>query len=143
MSLSKSNGDIRWQQRFNSYNKALSQLTEAVALAKQRPLSALEKQGLVKAFEFTHELAWKVMKDYFIYQGTVHITGSRDATREAFQNQLIAEGETWMEMIISRNQAVHMYDETVINAIIEQISQLYTPLFIQFKTVMQGLTCAK
>jgi len=143
MSLSNSSNDIRWQQRLNSYNQALAQLIDAVALAEQRSLSALEKQGLVKAFEFTHELAWKVMKDYFVYQGAVHITGSRDATREAFQNRLIVEGETWMEMIISRNRAVHMYDETLINAIVKQISQQYTPLFVQFRTVMQGLIDAQ
>ncbi len=53
-------------------------------LGRQRPLSELERQGLIKVFEFTHELAWNVMKDYFEYQGTGSIMGSRDATREAF-----------------------------------------------------------
>jgi hypothetical protein len=48
--------DIRWIQRFNHFVKALSQLEEAVQLAQQRPLSKLEEQGLIQAFEFTHEL---------------------------------------------------------------------------------------
>ena len=61
--------DIRWQQRLDNYARALAQLTSAVTLAAQRPLSELEQQGLIQAFEFTHELAWKVMKDYFDYQG--------------------------------------------------------------------------
>ena len=61
--------DIRWQQRLTNYEKALAQLISAVNLARQRSLSELEIQGLIQAFEFTHELAWNVMKDYFLYQG--------------------------------------------------------------------------
>jgi hypothetical protein len=53
----------------------LGSLREGVALASQRALSDLEKQGLIRAFEFTHELAWNVMKDYFAYQGNPAITG--------------------------------------------------------------------
>jgi len=80
--------DIRWKQRLSNYQRVLQQLSDAVALGKQRPLSNLEQQGLIKAFEFTHELAWNVMKDYFQYQGNSSITGSRDAIREAFQRDL-------------------------------------------------------
>lgn len=68
--------DIRWKQRFSNYRLALSRLAEGVSLAHQRPLSELEKQGLIQAFEFTHELAWNVMKDFFAYQGNVSIMGS-------------------------------------------------------------------
>ena len=56
--------DIRWQQRLANYARALEQLGSAVATSKQRPLSELEKQGLIQVFEFTHELAWNVMKDF-------------------------------------------------------------------------------
>ena len=56
--------DIRWQQRFQNYQKALAQLQNAVTLARERPLSLLEKQGLIQAFEYTHELAWKTLKDF-------------------------------------------------------------------------------
>ena len=73
--------DIRWIQRLDSYQRALAQLQKAVELQRTRPLSELERQGLIQAFEFTHELAWNVMKDYFTYQGDTSITGSRDATR--------------------------------------------------------------
>ena len=56
---------IRWIQRFHNFQIALAQLNDAVLLSKERELSLLEKQGLIQAFEYTHELAWKVMKDFF------------------------------------------------------------------------------
>ena len=56
--------DVRWHQRLTNYSRALLQLHHAVALRQTRELSELEQQGLIHAFEFTHELAGKVMKDY-------------------------------------------------------------------------------
>ena len=131
--------DIRWQQRLANYAKALEQLGSAVATSKQRPLSELEKQGLIQAFEFTHELAWNVMKDYFAYQGTCGITGLRDAAREAFQKGLIEDGEGWMEMIKSRNQTSHTYQQKVADEIAGHIAERYFPLFQQFLHKMSSL----
>ena len=95
--------DIRWIQRFNHFTKALSQLRDAVELAQKRPLSKLEAQGLIQAFEFTHELAWNTLKDFLEERGVQNLYGSRDATREAFKTGLIENGEAWMNMIQSRN----------------------------------------
>lgn len=86
-------------------------------LGRQRPLSEIEQLGLIKAFEFTHELPWNVMKDYFEYQGNTSITGSRDATREAFRRNLIDDGEGWMEMLQSRNKTSHTYNQEVADEI--------------------------
>ena len=131
--------DMRWIQRLNNYQKALGSLTLAVELSKQRPLSDLEKQGLIQAFEFTHELAWNVMKDYFDYQGTQNISGSRDATREAYSKGLIADGEGWMAMLQSRNQTSHTYNKGVADEIVEAITTHYFQLFIAFSAKFQAL----
>ena len=131
--------DIRWQQRFSNYQLALARLSEGVKLASQRPLSELEKQGLIQAFEFTHELAWNVMKDYFSYQGNSSITGSRDAVREAFGNGLVEDGEGWIEMIKSRNQTSHTYNQSVADSIVERILTLYFQLFQSFYDRMSAI----
>ena len=131
--------DIRWKQRFSNYRLALSRLGEGVSLARQRPLTDLEKQGLIQAFEFTHELAWNVMKDYFAYQGNTSIMGSRDAVREAFGKGLLEEGEGWMEMIKSRNQTSHTYNQHIADAIVGRILESYFPLFQSFSRRMSGL----
>jgi nucleotidyltransferase substrate binding protein (TIGR01987 family) len=137
-----SDQDIRWQQRLANYNRALAQLTRAVELAQTRALSELEKQGLIQAFEFVFELAWNLMKDYFLYQGNPAISGSRDAIRTAFKQGLIADGEGWMEMIKSRNQTAHTYNESVANAIAGSISAQYQALFVEFQQYMQALADA-
>ena len=131
--------DIRWEQRLRNYSTALAQLTKAVELAGQRPLTDLEKQGLIQAFEFTHELAWNVMKDYFAYQGNPAITGSRDAIRESFNKGLVTDGEGWMEMIKSRNQSSHTYNQKVAEEIADKIVSCYYSLFHAFLLRMQDL----
>ena len=121
--------DIRWQQRFKNYLSALKTLAEAVDLSRQRPLSNLEQQGLIQAFEFTHELAWKVLKDYLEYQGLVDIVGSRDASRLAFQNGLVEDGDAWMKMIEARNLTSHTYNLAVAQAVVESILARFYPAF--------------
>ena len=79
---------IRWQQRFNNYCKALAKLIQAVELLseqikREEAVDELLQEGLIQRFEYTHELAWKVMKDYAEYQGYTDVRGSRDAIRKA------------------------------------------------------------
>jgi hypothetical protein len=71
----------RWLHRFQNFELALLQLERAVELSRHRELSELERQGLVHVFEFTHELAWNVMKDFLEESGQSGIYGSRDATQ--------------------------------------------------------------
>ena len=131
--------DVRWKQRLANYRRAFKQLSAAVDLAETRPLSELERQGLIQVFEFTHELAWNVMKDYFAYQGNTAITGSRDAAREAFNKGLVEDGEGWMEMIQSRNQTAHTYNERVAAEIATRITSRYRRLFRQLLERMEEL----
>lgn len=129
--------DIRWQQRFANYQKALLQLRSAVDLSNQRALSQLEKQGVIQAFEFTHELAWNMLKDFLQDQGNQNIKGSKDATREAFKVELIQDGEQWMAMIQSRNISSHTYDERTAEQLVDVIIHSYYPLFAALKMEME------
>ena len=121
--------DIRWKQRFNNYLNALQTLTEAAELAQQRPLTKLEQQGLIQGFEFTHELAWNALKDYLDAQGFVGLIGSRNATRQAFKDALIQDGETWMDMIKARNLTSHTYNIAVASSIADDILIRFYPAF--------------
>lgn len=128
--------DIRWKQRFYNYQKALVQLTKFI---EKGELSELEEQGIIKAFEYTYELAWKVIKDYYEEQGEVSIQGSRDALRLAFQRGLITDGDNWMKMIKSRIASVHTYNLEVAQQINQDIHDIYFQLFIELKEKMESL----
>jgi nucleotidyltransferase substrate binding protein (TIGR01987 family) len=132
--------DIRWKQRLANYRKAFERLDDAVRLSRQRSLSELERQGLIQAFEFTHELAWNLMKDWFDYQGNTTISGSRDATREAFRMGLIQDGEVWMEMIKSRNLSSHTYNLETAMEISKAIDDRYWKAFRLFIEDMEAKT---
>jgi len=131
--------DIRWQQRFQNFLKAFSLLEEAVIKYQNEGISDLEEQGLIQRFEFTHELAWNVLKDYFEYQGNADITGSKDATREAFNKGLIDDGDGWMEMIKSRNKSLHTYNEETAKEIAKNVVEWYYGLFLNLKDRMTEL----
>jgi nucleotidyltransferase substrate binding protein (TIGR01987 family) len=122
--------DVRWRQRFQNYQQALSRLSDAVALSRQRALSDLEQQGLIQAFEFTHEMAWNVLKDYLEEQGFVGIIGSKNATREAFKNELLEDGEAWMDMITARNLTSHTYKTEVAQDIVKNILSRFHPALV-------------
>ena len=103
--------NIRWQQRFSNYRKALVKLNQAVELLskhieREDTVDELLQEGLIQRFEYTHELAWKVMKDYAEYQGYTDVRGSRDAIRKALEMNLI-DDKRWMDTIEDRNLTVH------------------------------------
>ena len=134
---------IRWQQRFNNYRKALVKLTQAVELLSDRiereeAVDELLQEGLIQRLEYTHELAWKVMKDYAEYQWYMDVRGSRDGIRKALEMGLI-DDKRWMETIEDRNLTVHNYDNEIAQEIYENIMQVYYPLFMDFAKKMQSL----
>lgn len=115
--------DIRWKQRFNNFDKALSQLKKGLELSRKREVSNIEKQGIIKAFEFTFELAWNLLRDYLMFQGIYEIRGSRDAIKLAYKYGLIDHPEVWLEMLTSRNLTSHTYNEEVALEILQKIQE--------------------
>lgn len=130
--------DVRWKQRFDNYLRAFRQLAAAVELHQTRPLSDLERQGLIQAFEFTHELAWNVLKDFLQMEGIEGLIGSRSTVREAFKRGLIEDGESWMDMIDKRNLSSHAYHEAVALAVLTAVVERYFPAFQQLQQSFQG-----
>ena len=128
--------DILWKQRFQNFNKAFSKLQDAVQSFESKDLSDLEKEGLIQRFEYTHELAWNVMKDFFEFEGNTTIMGSRSATREAFSKGIIKDGDIWMDIIKSRNLTTHTYNEHIAEDIVDKIIRLYYSSFKVFQLKM-------
>lgn len=145
--------DIRWEQRFSNFNKALKKLSDAVEYIKndlaekendiesentEKVLVEIIKEGLIQRFEYTYEMAWNVMKDYALYQGISEMSGSRDAIRYAFSANLISDGDMWMEMIKSRIKTSHTYNEETAQEIYLKIINEYHSAFLKLQKVMEG-----
>jgi nucleotidyltransferase substrate binding protein (TIGR01987 family) len=91
--------------------------------------------ALIQRYEFTHELAWKLMKDYLEFMGISGIIGSRDAIRYALQNGII-EDDRWMDTIVDRNITSHNYNQEIAIEVAGRIISVYHSLFNEFLRVM-------
>ncbi|KWW41670.1 MAG: nucleotidyltransferase substrate binding protein [Bacteroidales bacterium] len=136
--------DIRWIQRFSNYRRALAKFNQAVEIVSDQmdwgeDVDDLLEEGLIQRFEYTHELAWNVMKDYAEYQGHTNIQGSRDAFRKALQMGII-DDERWMESIKDRNLTSHNYDDETAQNVLTAIIDVYAPLLNVFEQKMLPLS---
>jgi nucleotidyltransferase substrate binding protein (TIGR01987 family) len=119
------NKDIRWQQRFVNFSKAFKQLER---FKEVESLNEMEKQGLIKAFEYTFELSWKTLQDLLKEKGYVDIVGPSPVIEQSFQDGYISDGIGWMRMHKSRNLTSHTYDEQIAEEIIKNIRNEYYDL---------------
>jgi nucleotidyltransferase substrate binding protein (TIGR01987 family) len=131
-----SSSDIRWLERFENYTKAVAQMTRFI---EKGDLNEMEEQGLIQSFEYTYELAWNTLKDFFEDQAESNIFGSRDAFRLAFKRGLIEEGEIWMDMIKSRALTIHTYNEDTAKAIAQSIRGAFFPEFVKLQARLETL----
>ncbi len=134
--MDSKNQDIRWKQRFQNYKNALQRLQKFISKGS---LSELEEQGLIKAFEYTYELAWQTLIDFLNFQGYIDLYGSRDTLRKAFELGLIQNGQNWMNMLESRNKTSYTYNEETAAEISQAIMEVYFDLFQQIQEKFDSL----
>ena len=120
--------EIRWHYRFRNFSRAFSLLREAVD-AQIDELSQLEREGVIQRFEFTFELAWQLLKDRLEYDGIVFgpVT-PRNVIREAISARMIDQGETWIDMLVDRNNMSHTYNFATFERVIGNIQSQYLPI---------------
>ena len=109
--------EVRWKQRFINFEKTFKLLERTIAI---KNLSEAEKGGVIQFYEVCFELAWKTMKDYLENEG-YEVKSPRGVIKQAFQMGLIEEGELWIAALEDRNLTSHIYDEMLINQIVEKI----------------------
>ena len=132
---------IRWQERFEFYQKAI--LSLKIALQKYDKLSDLEQDGAVQRFEFTFELAWKTLQDYFTEGGYLDAKGPRNAIKRATENALIEDGYLWLQMLENRNELNHTYDEAKSRQILDQVVMDYLPFLEKLEQMLLTIATAQ
>jgi nucleotidyltransferase substrate binding protein (TIGR01987 family) len=125
------NQDIRWQQRFQQFEKAFALLQMAIAIEKP---SIIERAGLVQCFEITFELARRLLKDYLRAEGFI-VNSSRHAIKQAFQSGLISAGHDWIDALHDRNLTTHTYNEQTATAVEQKIRQVYYPFLQELQRI--------
>ena len=109
------NTELQWKHLFDNYQQAMEKLTDAITLATTRPLTKLEQLWLIQSFKFTHELAWKTLRDFLTHRGVSEITDPRDVCRAAFKAKVLDDGEVWMARSKAVNSSITL-DSAVFNA---------------------------
>lgn len=125
-----SNSDaIRWEQRFDNFQKAFLLLSDALEAKPLHEYSRLEQEGIIQRFEYTFELAWKTVKDKLYYEGYDEKT-PRAVIRRAFEVGFISEDDTeiWLESLGARNLLSHTYDEETALKALESIRDHFYPV---------------
>lgn len=82
-------------------------------------------------FEFSFELAWKVLKDFLESEGFL-VASPKATLRQAFQSGYIKDGEEWLQALQDRNMTVHTYDEETAVAVVADICSRYVPMLTAF-----------
>jgi nucleotidyltransferase substrate binding protein (TIGR01987 family) len=131
----------RWVYRFENYKRAFSLLREAIGYMDGRELSQLEKEGVIQRFEYTMELAWKVMRDYLESENVVfeQIT-PKAVIREAFESRFVSDGQLWMDMLDARNLMSHSYDQKDFEEVIDNLRHVYLGAFTELHTKLLRLS---
>ena len=127
--------NIRWKQRFENFKQANSNLHETADCIKNQGLNKIYTMGIIQAYEMSFELAWKTMKDYLEYYGTV-VESPRSTIKEAYAQNLITEGQLWIEMMEARNKTSHTYKEEFAKQIAENILNTYMKLFDNLENIL-------
>lgn len=124
--------DIRWQQRYQNFEKSLQYLEIAINIKEP---DIIQKAGLIQFFEISFELAWKTLKDFLEERGVL-VKFPRDTVKEAFKYELIDNGDLWMDMLEKRNLMAHTYNDTnaelafrlIVENYYEALQQVYLKL---------------
>jgi len=99
----------------------------------------LTYDAVIQRFEFTYELAWKLIKAYLEYQGLAVINSPRSAFKEAFAAELILDGDVWIEMISDRNLTAHTYNQERAKEIYARVKEKYLDQFAALVSRMEAI----
>ena len=94
----------------SGFSNAVSRVSEALA---KPPANDLERDGGIQRFEYTYELAWKMMRRHLLAMDApdADLLGRKELFREAARRGLIDDPELWFIFQKARNITNHNYDE--------------------------------
>ncbi len=107
-------------EKYGDLKNAYNRLTEGLKLV---PDDSIIIDGVIQRFEFTFELSWKLLKAYLEYQGYEGANSPRSTIKIAFQNNILKDGDGWIDMMVDRNKMSHIYDEEEAKSVYQKIKK--------------------
>lgn len=103
---------------YKDLNSATTRLNEALA----QPPTTFNQDSAIKRFEFTFEMAWKIMKAICEYEGT-KVASPRQSIRQIADIGLIDDPQAWIKFLKSRNLTVHTYKEEIAQKVYQSVKK--------------------
>ena len=120
------NDQSKFEWSLENFGNALKTLEEFISLPVT---NARDRAGIIQAFEYTFELAWKTLQKYAQDTG-IQVNGPKLVLKEALKFDLIAlaDEEKWLQMLDDRNLTSHAYKEDVAIDVTGRINQDHVAL---------------
>ena len=134
--------NIRWKQRFQNFEKALTVFKDRCSDVEDHPKGSKYydafQMALVQAFEILIELSWKVLKDYLENEGYTEVQTGKKAFREAFQDGINENGEVWLKALEIRNSTSHIYDVSLLEELNIFVVESFLPEIKKLHNTLQA-----
>jgi nucleotidyltransferase substrate binding protein (TIGR01987 family) len=89
------------------------------------------RDATIQRFEFTFELAWKMLKDIYWQEG-IQLNSPKEVFKHAFSSGLIKDEKIWLNMLQDRNLTSHTYNEDLSKDVFASLP-LYLEEFLKLK----------
>ncbi|MEK7791137.1 MAG: HI0074 family nucleotidyltransferase substrate-binding subunit [Deltaproteobacteria bacterium] len=124
----------RRQKSLENIKKAFEELQSYM---KEPVRTNRDRAGVIKAFEFTFELFWKLFQKIAQEEG-LEAGGPKSSLKRAFQTGLILpdEEDVWISMLDDRNLMTDVYQNELSQQIFTRIKEKY---ILALKTAFQRL----
>ncbi len=89
----------------------MQKAAKILARALEQEKNKFTRDAAIQRFEYTYELAWKILKRYLEEITNVKEFSVRNIFREAGKQGIIANVENWLDYHKARNLTSHIYNE--------------------------------
>ncbi len=111
------------QQLEKAYNKLNEAIRKEDELLFKNEHSIL-RDSIIQRFEFTFELYWKALKEYF-YKNGIICYSPRECIKEALKAGITNDEDKWLEILKAKNLTSHTYNEEMAEEIYQLIKKSY------------------
>ncbi len=111
-----------FKDSFNDLEKGLNKLKEVIEIKSID--REIKRDSTIKRFEFSYELMWKNLKRILEIEG-FNPKSPRETFEFAYKNDIIENEDIWLNMLMDRNIAVHVYNEEEVDKIYKNIVEKY------------------